>query len=277
MKVIFRQYNSLNDSPLSRFRLKNCYFRELVLDAHSKDQSLREHRHLVFELHILSEGHQEYLINNKRFSVSAGQFLLIPPNVLHTNLLTEDNTIKYSATFEYNNIITPKVCSGETPESIVHIIKNIKNEYEIGGEFSQCIIENNVFEIIVTMLRKLGVIEKKIEKTKEDNTLISLAKQYINDNIEQPPVVSDVAEYCHLSTKQLTRIFNQFEGTSPGDYISKQRGIYITKLISDDNLTLKQISNKMNFSSEYYFNTFFKKIVGMPPGEYKTIHINKNR
>ena len=41
------------------------------------------------------------------------------------------------------------------------------------------------------------------------------------------------------------------------------------RLISDMTLTLKEISDRMNFNNEYYFNAFFKKHIGMPPGTYK--------
>ena len=96
-----------------------------------------------------------------------------------------------------------------------------------------------------------------------------MAKQYIEDNVELNPSVSDVAEYCHLSAKQLTRIFNGFEGISPGEYIIRARVSRIEALLSDRSLSLRQIGEIMSFNNEYYFNAFFKKYSGMPPGEYR--------
>jgi AraC-like DNA-binding protein len=81
--------------------------------------------------------------------------------------------------------------------------------------------------------------------------------------------VGEVAKYCYLSTKQLTRIFNVYEGVSPGEYIIKARVAKIKKLISDKSFSLKQISDIMHFNNEYYFNAFFKKHSGLPPGEYR--------
>ena len=83
------------------------------------------------------------------------------------------------------------------------------------------------------------------------------------------PNVTDVSKYCYLSAKQLTRIFQRFEGISPGEYVINKRIKRIEKLLADQNLTLKQIGSMMNFANEYYFNTFFKKYSGMPPGEYR--------
>ena len=102
-----------------------------------------------------------------------------------------------------------------------------------------------------------------------ENTVLTIAKQYIADNIERPFLVSDLAGYCYLSTKQLTRIFNEYEGITPGEYIKRERGIAVEKMLAESSFSLKQISEKMNFSNEYYFNEFFKKYSGMPPGEYR--------
>lgn len=86
------------------------------------------------------------------------------------------------------------------------------------------------------------------------------------------PGVVDVATYCYLSTKQLTRIFQKYEGVTPGEYIIKRRIVKIESLLADASLSLKQVSMMMNFDNEYYFNAFFKKYSGMPPGEYRKMH-----
>jgi AraC-like DNA-binding protein len=43
----------------------------------------------------------------------------------------------------------------------------------------------------------------------------------------------------------------------------------IEKLLSDPSLSLRQISEKMEFNNEYHFNSFFKKYAGMTPGAYR--------
>ena len=103
----------------------------------------------------------------------------------------------------------------------------------------------------------------------DENAVLNLARQYVSDNIEFFPSVSDVAEYCHLSTKQLTRIFHKHLLMPPGEYITLERVACIEKMLLDEQYSLKEISEKMSFSSEYYFNAFFKKHWGMPPGSYK--------
>ena len=131
---------------------------------------------------------------------------------------------------------------------------------------------NSILEILVWIFRQAGSPEKESRMPQDENAIIALAKRYIEDNIELNPSVADAAAYSYLSSKQLTRIFGKFEGITPGEYIAKRRMAKIEKLILDDSLSLKDISEIMNFSNEYYFNSFFKKHAGMPPGEYRKMY-----
>ena len=148
-------------------------------------------------------------------------------------------------------------------------IDYILSEFSYKKETSSILIENGIFEILVSVFRMAGIKENDKTSAKDENMIISLAKKFIDDNIESAPSVTTVSEYCHLSTKQFTRIFKKFEGISPGEYIIKKRISEIEKLLADNSFSLKQISEIMNFDNENYFNTFFKKHSGMPPGEYR--------
>ena len=96
-----------------------------------------------------------------------------------------------------------------------------------------------------------------------------LAKEYIEDNILRSVSVPEVAAYCCISSKQLTRIFLSEDGICVSEYIRRARCSHIESLLLESRYSLKEISDIMNFSSEYYFNVFFKKHAGMSPGAYR--------
>ena len=148
--------------------------------------------------------------------------------------------------------------------------KNRKNFPPLQEEYKLELIANRLLETIILSLREAGAKEHKIEKSNYDeDSRVTLAKQYINDNIEFNLKISDVAAHCYLSTKQLTRIFNEYEDTPPGEYINKKRIELAQKYLNKDSYSIKQISELLNFTNEYYFNSFFKKHTGLPPGKYR--------
>ena len=104
---------------------------------------------------------------------------------------------------------------------------------------------------------------------RETDERFLLASQYIDDNVRQNVSVAELASYCCISEKQLQRIFEREAGVSVKEYISKKRAIEIEKLLLDPALSLRDVSEKMNFNNEYYFNAFFKKYAGMSPGAYR--------
>lgn len=269
MKILYKQPERDENSGLSRFGIRNCYFKKLSIERDRNSITKKNHHHSGFEIHIITSGYQEYKVDESIYMLESGSFLMIYPNVPHIVIASAPHTRKYSITFTRQTDIHPGCFMGTLSERMLDNLAFISNEMLLQKEISSILIENNILEILVSVFRMSGNRENNQIFKQDENVTASLAKRYIDDNIERAPSVADVSEYCHLSTKQLTRIFNRFEEISVGKYIINSRIATIERLLSNKNLSLKQISEIMNFNNEYYFNSFFKKHSGMPPGEYR--------
>lgn len=275
MKILYKQSNNQSDINLQftdDFKINKCYLKKISFKDNSKLTTKKSHHHTGFEIHMINEGFQTYEINGQEFKVSDGSFLLIPPHIQHRSINSTNMILKHSLTFDFpasgcihNNIILSRI-----PQRINDNIKFINSEKEYNKKTSLFLIENAVFEIIVLMLRMAEYAEtENVDTNSTIDLRIALAKQYIADNIKESLRISEISNYCHISTKQLTRIFSETENITPSQYIQKQRALYIENLLENTDLSLKDISEMMNFQNEYYFNAFFKKHFGMPPGEYR--------
>ena len=272
MGIIYKQPQY--DSILKNIGIKNCYFKQLFFENDMKNVTKKEHHHTGFEIHIVESGYQVYKINGKIYKIEDGHFLAIPPALKHCTVDYAPNTSKISVIFNVESesffADIKSFVYGETDIRISDNIKYILEENKKRRFFSMQITEGRSFEIIVLIFRLCGF--KEIPDAGIDaseDIRISMAKQYIKDNIEFDLNVSDVASYCYLGTKQFTRLFKKSDNVTPAVYIQKQKIEYIEKLLCETELSLCAISEKMNFSSEYHFNSFFKKYAGIPPGEYR--------
>lgn len=274
MKVLYKQKTAVQDGSFALLGIKECYFKKLMSANDGKNITKKSHHHNAYEVHIMADGYQIYYADGKNYRVDKGNFIIIPPGVQHKIVETSVYTTKYSLTFEFeqNKSDIKCVCanvSREMSDNIDFILCEITNKTEI----SRTLIANRVFETVVHVLRISGYKDtSRAVNTNFENLHLTLAKQYIIDNIKEALKLSDVAAYCHLSNKQITRIFEIYENVAPAQYIRQQRIKVIEKTLLDSQLSLKEISEEFNFSSEYYFNTFFKKHTGMSPGEYKKMH-----
>ena len=273
MKILYRQpENSAKAGALDRFGVANCYLKYLQSSTDGASVIKNEHHHTGFEIHIIREGVQKYRIAGQEYILRDGNFLFIPPRVPHQMSGLDENTKKFSVTFQLTREELRKCCVGTLDGRQIENLRFLEKESESQREMSPVLVENCLMETIVTILRLAGMEEERCPSSREENAVLGLAKQYIADNIDRAPEVQTVAQYCGLSTKQLSRFFRNSEGMSPGAYILYVRVGRIEELLQNTELSLSQISEKLHFSSEYYFNTFFKKYAGMPPGAYRNMH-----
>ena len=278
LKIIYRQ--SPDNPDFFGTGIVNCYFKELSSEKDIATISKKDHHHTFFETHIIISGHQCYEIGNKNHKVKGGNLIIVPPKLRHTVTETAEDTKKISVAFSfqdnspYFNVFKSagKCIVSKIPAGIENCIKCVLEETKNRTNLSKIIIQNRTFEIIVALLRMCGLTEESHQtEVSGEDVRLSMAKQYIKDNIEFNPKLQEVAAYCYIGIKQLTRLFKFFENTTPALYIQNQKFKHIEKLLTQTDLSLKEISEKMNFSSEYHFNSFFKKIAGTPPGEYRAI------
>lgn len=97
------------------------------------------------------------------------------------------------------------------------------------------------------------------------------AIKYIEDNKHILPTCNDIAEYCHFNAKYLNRIFKKATGKTLLEYIHETKRKDAEKLLSETDKTLREISESLGFENEYYFNTFFKRLNGIAPGEFRRL------
>ena len=291
MKILFRQKSKDQEnfqgiSPFSACGIKNCYFKSIEQSLPDGSSTKKRHSHTGYEFHIIIDGKQYYETCDGDFSVGRGYFLAIPKGRAHRLVSAEYPIKKYAFTFSlesadkciFNGVDEEECICLPIPERLLSNIRAVA-EYSTDASFSSSVvIENCIFESVILLLRAIGIKEKYdtvsgiIEKSEDGR--VELAKQYISDNIEMPLSVSEVAAYCYISEKHLTRLFYFSERLSPASYMRRERIKYIEELLRKPNLSLGEISRRMGFPNESGFNAFFKKYNGMPPGEYRKMITN---
>ena len=268
MKILYRQPEK--GSSLASFGITHCYLKRL--QPAQDGQTKKEHHHMGYEVHLFLTGGQEYAVAGVHYRPEAGSFLLIPPGMSHRVLSWQPETLKFGITFRWNGAPVKQCCVGKLTSRLADNLHFMEQEAASKKALSPMLMEHCLLETVIIMLRTAGLEEARQAPQQEENAVLGLAKQYIEDNIDRAPDVSTVAQYCYISTKQLTRLFQRLEDVNPGEYIAQVRVARIEALLQNSELKLKQISETLHFSSEYYFNTFFKRYAGITPGSYRRMH-----
>ena len=280
MKILFKQpendrYHSA--IVLENFGILRCFLKRITSKNDKLNVTRKRHFHKCVEIHIIDKGYQIYEVEGRRLKLEKGNLLMIAPQCFHSMIEEENETEKYSFTFELkSNSMAEQLISEigayflcEMPTVVREGIAYIEKEKRERKPYNTVLICNRVLECIIQILRLFpsAVTEKTVEQS--GDVRLDLAKRYIEDNICNAVSVEELADFCHIGKKQLTRIFLCEEGCTAADYVRRARCRHIEKLLANPSKTLSEVSEEMHFCNQYYFNTYFKRYSGMTPGAYR--------
>ena len=123
----------------------------------------------------------------------------------------------------------------------------------------------------LTLFMATDFCEKVAQQKLPEQTspLIRKALNYISVHLHEPFSAEDLASYCGLCRRSLSMRFKEELGIGLVDYVQKEKISEACFLLEHTDLPLSQISFHLNYSSQSYFTSQFKKIVGETPERYR--------
>lgn len=99
---------------------------------------------------------------------------------------------------------------------------------------------------------------------------------YERDKLPSTTISHYLSEKLNFSYGYIANIFSEYTFTSIENFIIIQKIERAKKLIVEEELTLTEISYKLNYSSVAHLSSQFKKVTGLTPSMFKRI-IDKRR
>jgi len=111
------------------------------------------------------------------------------------------------------------------------------------------------------------LIQRDEEKTKPGPLDQSI--DFMKANIAGRYTVEDLAVKFHMSTSHYTALFKKKTGMAPMDYYIRMKIQYACQMLSQSNLKIKEVGERIGYEDPYYFSRIFKKVTGKSPVQYK--------
>jgi len=126
-------------------------------------------------------------------------------------------------------------------------------------------------EVRLWCKRRVEHVAQQIRSSRENRagTLTKKAKEYIDANYAKSITLEDVAREINVSPQYFSKLFKEETGKNFIDYLTNVRISAAKKLLSQGRLSIKEICYHIGYSDPNYFSRIFKKVVGVPPTEYK--------
>ncbi len=106
-------------------------------------------------------------------------------------------------------------------------------------------------------------------KDKEVLKKIEKARLMIREKLHTSVSPEEIASSLNMSYTWFRRMFRQYTGLAPAQYIAKLKIQKAKELLSVSNKTIKEIAIELGFESFDYFSTAFKRQTQMTPGEFR--------
>ncbi len=236
--------------------------------------TFRNHSHAFYEIHIIREGEVTYGIGDREIRVTKGNLFVIEPRLVHRVITHSDDFFKITISFNvdgknefFGGGFDKESLLLSIPKEIESSIDFIAESRKNFGAYAEDIIESRLREIVYIIADAVSV--RGARSFDEYDGRISRAKKYIEDNPSSLFTCAELSALCHISEKQMARLFYKYEGRSLLVYIHEQKIELAKKRLTESGEPQESIALSLGFSSVQYFNKFFLKHTGISPGEYR--------
>ncbi len=232
-----------------------------------EDIEWKTHFHKNFELVYSIEGEHTVYIDRRAYTIEAGELILIPPNMLHSLVISKNArawvgvfSADYVALFaktESDKQYSKFRCS-ETVESY------LKQVLFYQGTPERYMIKSALYAVMCECLKNAHVVDR-IANMDDFNEILD----YIAKNYDKPMTMSSVAKELGYEYHYFSSVFHKCFSMNFKEYLNLHRFERACELMAHSECSLTEIAMASGFQSIRSFNYAFKSISGMTPTEYR--------
>lgn len=212
---------------------------------------------------LVLKGRIDFISNQSDIlSTKAGDMIFLPKGshydaVFHIESGEIDNyLINFESSGIFSDLTKPKLICESTPFSCVELFRQLVEEsYNI---------EKSYFRSKGLLYLLLDSIMKY--QNSKSNVVVEKAKSMLEKSENIP--ISQIARECSVSESGLRNIFKNNVGMSPTQYRLKEKLNKAKYLLESTDMSVGEISDKLDFFDTAYFCRVFGKHVGVSPKKY---------
>ena len=262
--------------------IKNLSFQleSITKSKYDSDWHSTLHTHPFTELFYVVDGKGEFNIQGQRFPVKANDFVIINPQVEHTELSSPDEPLEYIVLgirgLSFSNL-TP-VSEGGHPFSFFNLRDEQKDilrylnamvQEATCQQMSYELVCHNLLEILLIKILRHQHFDLEVGKQSKATKDISFIKHYLETYYHESIQLEDLASMTHLSRFYISHSFKKEIGMSPMEYLIDIRIKESKILLRTTNYSISQVADIVGFTTPTYFSKQFRKSTGISPTDYR--------
>lgn len=256
------------------------YMGNILTEISSYPRLLHSHDDFV-EISIIYSGQSEYLIQDRKQLIQAGDILIYNSSSVHDELSGTASQVG-SYFFAIGNLhvpglrenaLIPDACSpvfhvGQDFPSVLQLCEAMLATRHSDTEYSSCIRHFSTQALLEIIWRVIQRSPGNMNVSASDSTGKEI-KRYIDAHFREPIALRDICVALHMSESYVSHEFKRLMGYSPVQYLLRRKiGEAQTLLISTDH-SITDIAHMVGYDSPSHFNQRFLKYVGISPSRFR--------
>ena len=265
-----------------------------VVDKFHPEYTMSPHWHNEFEIIRVLSGKLDLFINNKEIQLKSGDVAFINYKELHRatphdceyecivfdfQLIRDINKDIYISYLEPLTIGTFEIINELDPSKtqLQQIINDLFEALKTKKPFFKLRVLSCIYSLIEHFFTEDLVIENTSTKRMlKQSSIVTELMTWIDNNYAENITLPMLSSKAKLSQSYLCKLFKEYTGKSPIEYVNSVRieNICIEIIDGEKNITAIAMNNGYNDIS--YFCKVFKKQVGVSAKKYAKLGISKN-
>ena len=253
------------------------------LDTIEYDRDFQMHYHDIYELYYFVDGEADYFVEGKQYRLKPDSLLLLAPHSIHgVRVNSSERYKRYTIHFDAK-LIDPQhrsfllsVFSNEEasgPREVCYSDLRKFDLYPFLNALTNCnnlppnLFENLCSFYIEALLAKLIEIHHSFQTPAENAPLTTKVVpiiNYINQNLTAYITLDTLCEQFYISKIHLNRLFRNYVGTTPFEYITYRR-IALAQHLLKKGMPAKDVAKWIGYHDYSAFFRTYRKITGHTP------------
>lgn len=225
-------------------------------------------------LEYIYNGHGLIICDGKTYQVNAGDAYLLPKGSTH-RYYPNDSWDKIWFNID-GTLVSNLICAYGLQDTVVFKGFNQKKLFDDLYEITNMKAETK--EIMTSAAIQFHLILQhmhEISTTSIPENNINAIKNMLDLSLYQRNIsIREISKKLCLSQVQIINMFKKTFNVTPYQYFTQKRIELAASMLLSSNMSVKEISETLNYTDQPYFTKSFKKIVGCSPSEYRKANRN---
>jgi AraC-like DNA-binding protein/mannose-6-phosphate isomerase-like protein (cupin superfamily) len=248
-------------------------------------QPFPNHFHEYYVLGFVEAGERRLSCKNQEYAIGQGDIILFGPGDNHACVQSDDGTLDYRGINISQEVMLDLTEEVTGKRDLPVFSRNVMGDEELGcclrrlhgsvmkgsREFDK---EEDLLLLMSLLIRRYSrPFERGVPACREE---IDRACAFMEEHFAQGLCLDQICRHVGLSKSTLLRAFTKAKGVTPYRYLENIR-IGKAKKLLEQGMPPVEAALQTGFSDQSHFTNHFSRFIGLAPGVYREIFLDKER